>query len=130
MVEENKTEEVEPKEPKEPQQPVQEKEEPVGLSLEDLEKHKADIRKELEEGRNLDKSEREALKQQLSEIQDFIKKLEKAQKEREETKGDHTTIVVPPSQLSVPPPQQQSQSVNPENIEGTTKKRGGWRRIW
>ena len=96
-----------------------------GISLEQWERYKADLRRELEQQKDASAKEINELKEALQDATDFIKELKDGLAAREEAKEDNTTIVVPPDQLSLPP--QQEQSISPGNEEGSTKK-SGWKR--
>lgn len=108
-----------------------------GASLEDLERWKASIRRELEqardETRHADQQEIEQLRGEITRLtealqkaNEWIEKREKEQSERTAVKGDQSTMVVPPHQLQ--PPQPVVEPANAGSGEGReNKKRGlGW----
>ena len=108
-----------------------------GASLEDLERWKANIRRELEqsrdEARSADQQELEALRKEIAALKEDLEKAnqwisskEKEQADRTQVKGDQSTMVVPPHQLT--PPQQVTQTADDSAASAReNKKRGlGW----
>lgn len=113
------------------------KEEPVaepeikGMTLEEWEKHKAELRREFEEARGADKKERDEIKAQLEETNNFIKELRDAQKERTEAKGNATTMVVPPQSLQPPTPTEENKTAQPSQAtDNEPGKKRGLSRWW
>ena len=110
-----------------------------GLTKEELEERFAAHRREMEdrfheERQELldelaatsesDKAEREEIRRQLKEHDEYVKTQLAAQKQREEMKGDKHTIVVPPSQIP-PPPRAPSGNSAP-----TKAPKKGWKKVW
>lgn len=87
---------------------------PTGASLADLEKYKADIRREIESGRAQDQREKDELRDQLKQTNEWINDRKKAEAKQEEVKSDKSTIVVPPS-TAAPTPASETKSTNPDN---------------
>lgn len=116
-------------EPKQETTPVAEPE-IKGMTLEEWEKHKAELRREFEEARGADKAERDAIKQQLEETNQILKEFREAQKQREEAKGDATTMVVPPQQLMHPQSEEHKPTEPTDAHDKEPGKRGFFRSMW
>jgi seryl-tRNA synthetase len=125
MAEESETVEETPKE--EPKHTV------PSVSLEQLERHKAELRRELEESRAKDHGQIAELKEQISELAEFIKEQKKALLEKESKSDSEHTLVVPPPEL-LASLRGQDQAVDENTINeptgGEDRRRKGWKRIW
>jgi seryl-tRNA synthetase len=101
------------------------------VSLEDLEKYRAEIRRELEEARSADKSERDELKEELKKVNDWIAEQRKAQEKKAESDDKHT-MVVPPANITPqqapqqPSTQPSSEHTTTEHGQDTRKRRLSW----
>ena len=97
------------------------------VRLEQLERYRAEIRREIEESRNEDRATINELKEQLKTANDYIEEQKKAIRDREESKGKESTIVVPPDQVMRPQVDQQSPNDRQMQEAGERKKqRLGW----
>lgn len=114
-----------------PKEPPMSEPEIKGMTLDEWEKHKAELRREFEEARSADKAERDEIKKQMEETNNFIKELREAQKQKEEAKGNATTMVVPPQSLQPPTPTDDNKPAQPSAAtDNEPGKKKGWRGIW
>lgn len=102
---------------------------PSGASLQDLERHKAQIMREIEQARGNDAKRVDQLEADLKEAKEFIA----ARKKVDEAKGgqdDGTTIVVPPNTLA-PQAGNETKPTGEENgPSDTAPSKRGWKRLW
>lgn len=96
------------------------------INLEEWERYKAQLRRELEQHKDEAGRQVNELREALKEATDFIAELKAGISAREEAKVDSTTFVVPPEQLSLP--QTQSEAMNPESNPENTQRRSGWKK--
>jgi hypothetical protein len=102
---------------------------PSGATLQDLERHKATLLREIEKNRGDDKKEVDDLKRQLAEANEFIKARKKADEAREQ--GDATTTIVVPPNTMAPSNAQENKPTGDNNgptPEPTSRK--GWKNLW
>lgn len=92
--------------------------------LEDLERYRAAIRREMEEHHNATAAEMQQLREQLAQANEWIEKQKKAEEEREKNKGDETTLVVPPHQLAAPQ-HQETQAASHTDAQGASQRKKG-----
>lgn len=101
---------------------------PRGASLEDLERHKASIMREMEKNRGADKKEVDGLKSDLAEANEWIKARKKADEAREE--GSETTIVVPPNTMA-PEARNENKVTDEHNAPKSDEaKKRTWKSLW
>jgi chromosome segregation ATPase len=95
------------------------------LTPKHLEALKRELRDEIAELHSSDKEEREELKRQLAELNEYKAKQETAQAERDKVEASQHTMVLPPSDI---PPQQPNpnESTKGEPGEGGKKRRLSW----
>jgi flagellar motility protein MotE (MotC chaperone) len=117
----------------EPTAPPPEQRHVPGVTLEQLERHKAELRRELEESRTKDQGQIAELKQQIAEFSEFIKEQKKALLERENKSDSQHTLVVPPPELLASLREQDKPAdegtIN-EPTGGEDRHRKGFWRIW
>lgn len=98
------------------------------LSAEDLQKLELKLREEFSALHASDKAERDELRAQLDELQEYKKKQEAAEEARVKGKESETTIVVPPNDI---PPEQPAAPPSAPPITGEdAPKKGRWKSIW
>lgn len=96
------------------------------LTEEQLHKLRQEIQDSMAEARRADAEDREQLKAQLKEVNDFITQEKKAREERDKVKGSSSTMVVPPDDITPPPPP----ADDPAASEPEHTHRRGWKRYW
>lgn len=102
---------------------------PTGASLADLERHKAQITRELEQKRGEDSKRVDKLESDLAEANEWIKARKKADEAREDQEG-HTTIVVPP-QTTAPTNGPETATTGEHNQPSSEENsRKGWKKLW
>ena len=95
------------------------------VSLEQLERHKADLQAELSQLRVQDTTEKAELRVEIAKLSDYIEKQQKADAERDKISGSTNTIVIPPKDI----PAQQPSTGNQAPTTSTSERKGflkGW----
>jgi hypothetical protein len=102
---------------------------PSGASLQDLERHKAAIMREIEKSRGEDKKEVDKLRADLDEANEWIKARKKADDSREDQDGG-TTIVVPPNTMAPQAGGETRPTTEGNGPSDQPTKGKGWKGLW
>ena len=94
--------------------------------LEELEKFRAEYRRELEARDNKTAEEIRQLKEELAKANAYIVEQKKALRSREEAKDSGSTIVIPPQQVARPAVQQQQAAADSDTSQPPKKRRLSW----
>jgi TolA-binding protein len=102
-----------------------------GVTLEQLEKHKADIRAEMEDRHNKTHAEMEELREELRKTNEELREAREAREQRERTTSSSNTVVVPPDNLAPRQPSPTHPDANqPSAEEEHHEGKRGWKRFW